>query len=182
MTDTLKSKLKIPLRIFIILSLVLILLLIITFPWSALILYHTFSPNPPKPEITYGEFPFELVYEIDGETITVNDTYICKFDGFGSNEGTGKYREWKGYVKSTGKSTLFITKDDKYKFYCNVGKAEYYMGDTEHHMWVEIAGPTLYADDHDPWALPDIDEEERRIEKIKIISWKFSEPIENSFE
>ncbi|MBQ7936410.1 MAG: hypothetical protein IJ333_08740 [Clostridia bacterium] len=27
------------------------------------------------------EFPFKLVYEIDGETVVVEDTYICKYKG-----------------------------------------------------------------------------------------------------
>ena len=50
--------------------------------------------NLPKPEITYGEFPFEIVLEIDGQTKMFNNVYICEYDGIGSNEGIGKYRVW----------------------------------------------------------------------------------------
>ena len=38
-----------------------------------LVALHIFTPNPPKPEITYADFPFEVVYEIDGEIILVDE-------------------------------------------------------------------------------------------------------------
>ena len=39
-----------------------------------------FAPNPPKPEITCGEFPFTLTYELDGKT------YHCpKFAAYDTN-------------------------------------------------------------------------------------------------
>lgn len=37
----------------------------------------------PRPEITYGEFPIELTYSVDGEVYTAKDTVVCEFDGFG---------------------------------------------------------------------------------------------------
>ena len=40
-----------------------------------------FAPNPLKPEITYGEFPFTLTYELDGEIKTIEDVVVCEYDG-----------------------------------------------------------------------------------------------------
>ena len=54
----------------------------------------------PRPEITYGEFPFTLTYELDGEIKTIEDTIICEFDGFEAIGESGKYRKWKTYLKS----------------------------------------------------------------------------------
>ena len=54
----------------------------------------------PTPRVTHGEFPFELVYEINGEEVRVTDVYVCEFEGIGGNENIGKYREWGGHVKA----------------------------------------------------------------------------------
>ena len=43
--------------------------------WGLLYAGLALSPNPPKPQITKAEFPYTLVYEIDGEQFTVSDTY-----------------------------------------------------------------------------------------------------------
>lgn len=53
------------------------------------------TPNPPEPQITYGEFLFKLECEINGDKKTVEDTVMREYDGIGWNEGSGKYRKWK---------------------------------------------------------------------------------------
>ena len=59
-----------------------------------------YTLNPPKPKITYGEFPFRLTYELDGEIKVIEDTVICEFDGFESRGTAGRYRIWKTSLKS----------------------------------------------------------------------------------
>ena len=78
---------------------------------SIIIFSFSSCQNVPEPQIKEGEFPFEMVYEIDGETITVNDIYVCEFDGFDWNEGVGKHRKWKGYIKSSGTDVLILLED-----------------------------------------------------------------------
>ena len=95
-----KSFVVIPIVAIIILSPVIVIFSLNIFAWSSIFIGNLLSSNPPKPEITYAEFPFEIVYELEGETVTVNDVYVCEYDGIGMNEGVGKYREWKGYIKS----------------------------------------------------------------------------------
>ena len=176
--------------IFIIVAIIILLPIIVIFSlnlfaWSSIFIGGLLSPNPQKPEITYAEFPFEIVYEIDGETITLKDTYVCEFDGFDWNEGVGKHREWKGYFQSTGEEKFVLLQDGNLSLAVAVGYPEYYMSD-----------PTEYEVAYEPYIYYIIEPNEfggtssgvMDIEpileqyKIKLISWKLSEPIQNSFE
>lgn len=146
---------------------------------------------PPTPTIKYAEFPFELTYEFDGEIITVEDTYVCKFNGYGANEGTGIYREWKGYVKSTGEEDILLIEDDNILIFCSIGSAKYYMGDPEYFA-DGIARPEYritpsiyyveYPNELGGKTIGRLENEHLEKYKIKLISWKLSDPIENSFE
>ena len=101
-------------------NVIILLVIIIVFSFSS-------CETVPEPQIKEGEFPFEIVYEIDGEIITVNDVYVCEFDGFDWNEGAGKHRKWKGYIKSSGSEGLILLEDGDLKFAVSVGSPEYYM-------------------------------------------------------
>ena len=53
------------------------------------------APAPPAPEITYGEFPFRLEYEIEGERFVIEDTLIAEFDkSIRGNATTRARRIW----------------------------------------------------------------------------------------
>ena len=155
------------------------------FAWSAIFFGLLFSPDPPAPEITYAEFPFEIVYEIDGEITTVNDVYVCAYDGVGMNEGVGKYRKWKGYVKSTGEADLILLEDGDLKLACSPGAPKYYMSDPEppdtpytpHIYYIrtnDVIGGTEAG-------ILDIEELLEKY-KIRLVSWELSEPVQNSFD
>ena len=63
-------------------------------------------PDPPRPEITYSEFPFRIEYEINGELVVIEDAVICEFDGFQPNwSGGDKTRKWKVSFARDRKST-----------------------------------------------------------------------------
>ncbi len=90
--------------------------------------------SPAMPQITYAEFPFALTYEVNGEVFTVEDVYICEYDGLGANSGSGKYREWNGYIKGTGEDGIVLKQveesgDVSAEYTIYVGSAEFYMGD-----------------------------------------------------
>ena len=138
----------------------------------------------PSPEVTYAEFPFEIVYELGNETVTVSDVYVCEFDGFGWNESFGKHRRWKGYVRSTGDDYVLLAEDGNLKIVCDVGTPAYYMSDPD------MAG----ADEFTPYvyyvrtyASGGVSSGTANIEqllmqyKIELVSWSISEPIENSY-
>ena len=161
--------------------------IILASPWLAMYTYMFFQPNPPKPEITYGEFPFELVYEIDGEIVTVNDVYVCEFDGFSMNTGRmEKYRTWKGYVKSTEQNNVVLLHDGDLKIVCYVGNPEYYMSDPEykgdHPYKLNILKQICYSFGTSTSGVPEEIDKLMQQYKIRIVSWQFSEPIENSYK
>ncbi len=132
-------------------------------------------------DIKYGEFPFSLTYKMGGETITVNHTYVCEFDGIGWDTGRGFYRKWTGYVKETGLENVLITEDSERQIFCQVGDLRYYMGDDNDLSWENesLSPPHLYivkkTNDYDYFSVDQI----KQTYDIEIISWDFSKPIEN---
>jgi hypothetical protein len=72
----------------------------LVFPWLLIFIGIQSKPNPPRPEITNGEFPFRLMYEVNGYQKVIEDTLIYEFDGYGADEGRGKYRKWKKRLAS----------------------------------------------------------------------------------
>ena len=161
-------------------------------PWLGMGVFagftYLFGTNPPEPEIREGEFPFQIVYEINGEKIIVNDVYVCEFDGFGlKNGGFEKVRKWKGYIKSSGDEFLYVTEDTLRKVYIDVGSSEYYMDDAIHPYHKQLPRAKLFDAPKEKNTLESGYEpyEEGEIASffgIKIIDYKFSSPIVNTFE
>lgn len=108
-----------------------IIVLLVSLPWILLAIGLFFSEAPPKPSVTYEEFPFHLEYMLDDELVVVDDVIICEYTGIEMNEGIGKYRTWEKYIEGTGEDDHFITEVDGYKLYFNLGSANEYMGDIE---------------------------------------------------
>ncbi len=137
-----------------------------------------------EPAIKYGEFPFSLIYKIDDKTITVNNTYICEFTGIGWDTGRGFYRKWNGYIKETRLENVLIFEDSERKLFCQMGDPLYYMSDDKYLSWENkaLSPPHLYiVKKSDGIDLTSVDEIKQTY-NIEIISWQFSEPIENSFK
>jgi hypothetical protein len=173
-------------------SIIALLFSIFVLPWLTYYVSFLFLPSPPKPEIRYGEFPFRLVYELNGEQIIVEDTVICEFDGIGVNAGLGKHRMWRGRLASNGKDKVLLAVDGNRTIFFSVGGADFYMGDVEMFKY-----ETEYDYHQFPRAfyseITDIDgtsfvrtggvpiDELRDKYGIVLISWEPSEPIINSF-
>ena len=132
-----------------------------------------------------GEFPFKLTYEQNGELVKLDDVYVCRFAGFNITEG-GKFRQWTGYVKSTRKERIIVSRKNGKTVEIDVGTAMYYMGDS--------IFPSDYDNELTPTAFRisrdlSLAIYEERLSHadlyseygIKIIDWEFSEPIENTF-
>ncbi len=152
----------------------------------ALITVLSFSgcQNVSEPQIKEGEFPFEIVYEIDGKIVTINDVYVCEFDGFDWNEGVGKHRKWKGYIKSSGEKELILLEDGDLKFAVNIGSPEYYMNDPN--CSYSENTPSIYYIKPNEFGgtTSGVLNIEPLLEqyKLKLVNWEFSEPLQNSFE
>ena len=173
-----------------------IIVFFVVSPWVMIYLGIPLLPNPPKPEITYGEFPFRLVYEINGEKKVVEDTYVCEYAGIGMDEGQGKYRKWKQYLAS-GKELLILLEVDnpvalrsnrkvvRQEIYYPIGGARYFMGDMkEDEKYTQILPNACYYEKYDDGSTSSgIIRANELLEKfkIKLISWDCSQPIKNIF-
>ncbi len=136
------------------------------------------SKNPPQPVITYGEFPFTLEYELDGEMIKIEDTIVCEYDGVGFGDN-GKFLKWNKYLRSTGKDELLLVTDGNKNVFVTLGDASYYMGEEKK----EPFKPKLYIEEcRDSITISSADPKELEKYNITIVDYDFSEPIENSFE
>ena len=95
-------------KIIIVTSIVIVaLLLYVVIMFVAAFGGFNFLLHVPKPEITYGEFPCVLTYEVNGEIKVIEDVIVCEFDGFEAANEAGKYRKWKTYLKS-GKEDMTL--------------------------------------------------------------------------
>lgn len=160
----------------------------------------------PAPQITEGEFPFVVEYEINGKRYLIEDTVVCTFDGYNSATnnfaifGYPSSRKWSTSLKSGNedafgiwimeleKNTESIFKKGRINYesfvFIDYGTAEYYMGDTDAISYHE---PRIrYYEYHDE--TPDVSfttltkEQLEEYFSIKIMRFEFSEPIENKFE
>ena len=174
-----ETKKAIGITLLVILS---VALLLAAWPASCYMLSYK-QPDPPRPEITYGEFPFRVEYEINGELIVVEDTIICEFDGFNvSWGGDGKTRKWKASFAS-GRKTLFkqsadLLVDDANHIYFALGSAAYYMGEWNFNSTLRVY--QLRGNGKMDVKIPP--DELFNTYNIRVISYEFSPPIVNSFK
>ena len=154
----------------------------------------------PRPTVTYGEFPFRLEYEVNGNTKVIEDIIICEFDGFEVWGESGKYRKWKTYLKSgtdkscSGRITLLnmrnLNEKDDFgntilEFFFSYGNAEYLMGEEWHKSKAEIHSYIEFLYQNEDGMVcgssynADIAYERF---KIRLISWECAPPIENKFQ
>ncbi len=156
-----------------------------------------FNSNPSAPEVTYGEFPFRLVYEINREAKVIEDTILCEFDGFKNLGSAGNYRKWKIFMKSTGKDMITLCdlrKNEDFTEWGNQvlelcfdpGNAEYYMGDVGSRVsegsmgkWIDYL--YLTPKGKEGYSAFGLDEAWEKY-RIRIISWEVAPPIQNTFK
>lgn len=169
-------------------------LLILGVPALVIALFFRFIDSvysePPKPAVTFAEFPLYAVYIMNGQRYELRDTIIGEYDGTGWNEGIGKFRKWKLTLKSSGADRLTLVKtkegDVEIEIFFSLGHAEYLMGDPDKDR--------VYTQNYPSGAL--ISKKDGRMtstslftsgeltEKynIRILEWKTGPPIQNQFE
>ncbi|WP_236290659.1 hypothetical protein [Paenibacillus allorhizoplanae] len=154
-------------------------------PWILIFIGIHLGPNPPRPEITYGEFPFRLEYEINGERKVIQDTLICEFDGFGADEANGKYRKWKDRLASGNQRITLLKVDQTKEIYYSPGSPDYYMGDLKDTEGYRHGFPNaLLIERRDgKFTSNRLIRADELLNKyhINLISWNPSPPIKNNF-
>lgn len=148
----------------------------------AICVYSIVSSIAVKPTVTKGEFPFSITYEFNGETVTINDVYKAYYD---KNDGYAdtKSRIYLGEIGDTGEdNTIYTIKKDE------TGRIElwthfypdYLMGDPEYDYFDDEAfEPGIYYYDKDENEF--CDKETLSAQGVKLISFEYPTPIENSF-
>lgn len=131
-----------------------------------------------KPVVTESEFPFSITYELDGETVTINDVYKVHYN----DDEAYKYREYIGEIQDKKEdNTYYILKTEENgrielwtQFY-----ADYLMGDPEYDYFDEepFEPRIYYYDEHETEFR---DEETLAEHGAKLISFEYPEPIKNS--
>jgi hypothetical protein len=153
------------------------------------------------PSVEYGEFPFRIVYETNGETHEIEDTIVVRYGGIGS-----RGRIWSSSLESGKSGTrenssridIFNDTDvpsaftsgrmnEKIDIWISLGSPAYYMGDRKgYNVKSEIMYSETYKMSPTGTGTNTIS---RAITKnqlsehfgIEIIIWSFSEPIKNTF-
>ncbi len=157
----------------------------------------------PAPQITEGEFPFVLEYEMDGQRYIIEDTVVCSFDGYDLSDPfpfIDYSRSWYQSLKSGEEQKRLILELDKNTesvltkgrintesnvnlFY---GSGGYYLGDPEDSKrvpcinYVEEYKTTEKVIHYEVTKLTN--EQLEEYFGIKIVRFEFSSPIENRFK
>ena len=170
-------------NVLFIIAVVLSLSILIFLPAIIMSFTAYLSPNPPKPEIKFAEFPIKLVYETGGKTYTIEDVYICEYDGWDIHDGNlNKFRKWNGKMIKNSTNIVFF-QDEEMTIEYVLGDASYYMGDVEN---IYITYPTLRvikkSNEFSATNVDFITFDDLANYGIDIIEYNFPEPIENRFE
>ena len=131
-----------------------------------------------KPVVTEGEFPFSITYELDGQTVTIQDVYQVHYDA----DEAYKYRVYVGEIQNKEEDNTYYTLKTEEngrielwtRFY-----ADYLMGDPEYDYFDEEPfEPVIYY--YDAQETESHDEETLAEHGVKLISFDYPEPIKNS--
>lgn len=178
-----KRTCKMKLALSIITGIIIFLFAVFVFPWIAIFIGLQLQPDPPLPEVKYGEFPFKLEYSIGDQKQVVNDTLICEYDAIGMNEDSGKHIKWKEHLASGNKRITLLKVEDSLEIYYPPGHARYYMGYLDSYVGYKhlFPGAAIIQKEGGLTSSGIISAEELfNRYKIKLISWDYTEPIKNS--
>jgi|GEM_PF-1638453 len=155
-----------------------------------------------SPEITSGEFPFRVVYELEGETHVMEDVLICEFAGH--EQGTGRRRwSWRLYYDYEAtpvdgfRNTLLIlegenmdsvlanARNERFRIFVHAGSCQHYMeGSRGSRNTPEILIQERRTLSGGGSTTLDSSISNRQLEEyfgIYILEFSFSDPIENRF-
>lgn len=148
----------------------------------ATIVYSLISSIAIKPTVTEGEFPFSITYELDGETVTIEDVYKVNYVPNDADDNH-KGRVYVGKRLSSGEDdTNFTLKQDentRIELWAYL-YPDYLMGDPEYDYFEgEAFEPIIYYYDANENEYHDV--ETLAAQGVKLISFDYPTPIENSF-
>ena len=148
----------------------------------AIAVYSLISSIAQKPTVTEGAFPFSITYELDGETVTINDVYKARYVSKDGHADT-KSRVYVGEIGDMGEgNTVYTLKKDansRIELWTYF-HPEYLMGDPSYDYFDDAAfEPIIYYFDSEE--IEYHDEETLAAQGVKLIGFEYPEPIENTF-
>ena len=144
-------------------------------------------PEVPEPAVREGRFDFTVTYEVNGEEITLSGVYVCRYLR-GEVGLSGIWREWDGYIEGSDLDTEFelITNEDGV-ITLDLGlDPMYFMSDPFFDPDVHSAVPEVAIVYHEDRAEElgyfSSDPDLLASYGVRIISYDYASPIENSYE
>jgi hypothetical protein len=136
------------------------------------------------PAIKEGKFDISVTYEVNGEQKTYTGVYVCKYDGV-ETTFLGSSLEWTGYIENEEECDVPIQTNEDGTVYINFGfYPEYFMNDPNA---IDYQSPTpnlfmVYNDSTEDMLHITSEEEDILQYGVKLISYEYAAPIENSFK
>ena len=137
------------------------------------------------PKVKEGRFNFSVTYEINGEEKTYSGVYVCKYDG-AYKTLAGEGIDWKGYVENGEENGVIPiqTNEDGIIYIDLYFVPEYFMDDPDAILY-DVPAPVLYMvyhSDNQDEASYATEEEVIAKYDVRIISYDYADPIENTFK
>ena len=147
----------------------------------AIAVYSVVSSIAFRPAVTEGEFPFSITYELDGETVTIDEVYKVRYVRNAGYADT-KSRVYVGEIGDLGEdNTVYTLKKGANtrvelwtRFY-----PDYLIGDAKYDYFDdEVFEPIIFY--YDSEEIEYSDEETLAAQGVKLISFDYPTPIENA--
>ena len=147
----------------------------------AMTVYDTISNIAYKPTVSEMEFPFSVTCEIDGETQMVEGVYVASFTGHGGYADSTQ-RIYNGIIvgREDPLGTTYLLNDEgNIYLYTNL-YAAYLLGDPTYDYFdnSEFRPELAYCD---PDTGEYLDEQSMAQKGIRLVSWDYPQPVENTF-
>lgn len=157
-------------------------------------------PNPPKPEIKYGEFKFRMIYSVDGKLKEVSDVIVCEFKGFEVKSiGGTKDRVWSENIKNENSYELFHVRDDErkvderiysaicvenidnYKVILHMAEAEWFLGEPDYIDIPEMPKIQVYDTKTECYLEPTQRDIFLKEHNFEVVDWFCDDAVKNVF-
>ena len=138
---------------------------------------------PTEPLVQYGEFPFTLEYEVNGEKYICSDTIICEYMGDEWHTSFENRSDDKLMLDGTSNLGEYMDKRIDFVFF-DIGSPEYHMGLSSKGKPQDFEKVNFIGMHVSGVGVTDFLSSETAYKKygFRFISWECAPPIENSFE
>jgi len=144
-------------------------------------------PSPPLPIVRYGEFPFRIDYEINGEQKYIEDTLVIQFSGVTRSLGIDSRLRWNREIRgnSSEESVFLWETEDGVRLYHELERSDVLMGERsiDDSLANRILAIKSVSSIRNGNQIGNIDEETLlKYHGVRIKEFEISSPIDNNFK